>query len=705
MKNYKVFILLNHQLRLIISAIKNNGIEASFHFAVILSISIILNSCDKDEVVPQLVSKAGENQNASINTTVTLDGTSSSGPADFTYSWTYQGDVPESEINFQNKDTSSPTFVPPLTGIYTFTLTISSGGKSDSDQTTVFVEGIKEIGGTLPADLQLKNIQSNSSIPDYLVTSDLIVPDGILLSIVDDGVIIAFEANTGIIVQDGGSLSNVNANQDESFETEFIGDDGWKGILVQNGTLELEQSIIKNAGSGIFNNQDEAGAVILSGTQTNLISFTNNEFINSSSYDILVTDKFPETFRAVKSNTLSYTVPIKAPITFLGFWDSENRNILPEIYDYVHLIPSGPETKDVIDNVNGFAFHLGDAKFFIDGDFWAGSSVSFDRGTTIYIKENSGILPDEGLISFGEEGEMITFTGFENKNWKGIAHRERRVSLKFTKIENAGYGLISIGDFQANEQAAIYSSNITNIQIEDSEILNSGGYGYYNELSDLVEQPIVRTLFKNTAKAAIRINLASVNLVIRKDHGNIFEMNQGVASVELTEAELTPKGQIYSLGNGNYYLVNTDWKQSIDLTINAGVHMKFKSGRYFLRGSNPSVTYFVIDGEENNPVIFEGEMDTPGSWGGLMLVDGFRINHLIIKNGGEFVVPEATERANIISAYIKDNIQSQTFTNSQILNSGGWGVVVESGTLDYGFDDPEKNNLFSDNAGGNVIVK
>ena len=88
-----------------------------------------------------------------------------------------------------------------------------------------------------------------------------------------------------------------------------------------------------------------------------------------------------------------------------------------------------------------------------------------------------------------------------------------------------------------------------------------------------------------------------------------------------------------------------------------------------------------------------------------MLVDGFRINHLIIKNGGEFVVPEATERANIISAYIKDNIQSQTFTNSQILNSGGWGVVVESSTLDYGFDDAEKNNLFSDNASGNVVVK
>ncbi len=681
------------------------GVKIIIQFSLILSL-LILFSCNKDdEVGPQLISKAGDNQNATINAPVTLDGSNSSGPSGFTYSWAYVGDVPESEINFENKDTSSPTFVPPLTGVYAFTLTISSDGKSDSDQTTVFVEGIKEIGGTLTANLQLKNIQANSSVPDYLVTSDLIVPDGILLSIVEDEVIITFEAGTGIIVQDGGSLSNVNPGQDESFETEFIGDEGWKGILVQNGTLELEQAIIENAGSGIFDGQDEAGAVILSGTQTSLISFSKNEFINSNSYDILVTDKFPETFSAVKSNTLSYKVPIKAPITFLGFWNSENPNILPENYDYIHFIPGGANTKDEIVNVNGFSFHPGGAKFLIDGDFWAGSHIGIGPGSTIFMKENSGILPDGGLISFADEGNKTTFTGFEGKNWKGIGHREKRVSMKFTTIENAGHGLITIGGFQANEEAAIYSARITNVQIEDSEILNSGGYGFYNELSNLVDQPISSTLFKNTTNAAIRINLASVNLVIRRNHGNIFEMNQGTPSVEVAEADLMPVGQIYSLGNGNYYLIDTDWKQFTDLTINAGVHLKFKSGRYFLRGFNPSITLFAIKGEEDVPVIFEGETDTPGSWGGMMLADGFRITHLIIKNGGEFILPDATEKANIISAYVKSDIQSQIFTDSQILNSGGWGVVVEAETLDYGFDDAGKNNVFSNNDSGDIIIK
>ena len=38
-------------------------------------------------------------------------------------------------------------------------------------------------------------------------------------------------------------------------------------------------------------------------------------------------------------------------------------------------------------------------------------------------------------------------------------------------------------------------------------------------------------------------------------------------------------------------------------------------------------------------------------------------------------------------------------------NSAGRGIVVESGSCDFGFDDPAKNNTFSNNASGDVLVK
>ena len=180
-------------------------------------IFLIITSCSSDDPVSPpndtLNAKAGLNQQVEINETVTLDGSASTGPTGFTYSWTYEGNIPESEINFQNKNSAKPTFVPPANAIYSFRLTISYQSSSASDETTVLAGGSLEIGGTLTSDLQLKNIQPNSSFPDYTVTSDLIVPDGIKLLIAEDDVIIAFNSGIGINIQQGGTFTNADMHR------------------------------------------------------------------------------------------------------------------------------------------------------------------------------------------------------------------------------------------------------------------------------------------------------------------------------------------------------------------------------------------------------------------------------------------------------------------------------------------------------------
>lgn len=667
---------------------------------------LFLLSCKKDEDDPiTLNAEAGLNQIVEISETVTLDGSASTGPDGFTYSWAYTGEIPESEIDFQNKNSAMPTFVPAVNGVYNFTLTISSQGSSAVDETTVIAESLVEIGGTLTQNLELKNIQPNSEIPDYIVSSDLIVPNGITLSIVEDEVVVAFDSGTGIYVQQGGTLTNVYDGQNYTFNSEFIGTAGWKGIWVENGTINLEQSLIVNAGKTAFTNQAEAAALTLSGTQTNLTSFSDNEFVDSYSYDILVTDKFPEVFRSVENNKLSYSVPIKAPITFMGFWFSEKPNITPVTYDYIHLIPGGANVMDTISNINGFSFYPNRTKFFIDGDFWARSSIGVGGGCTIYIKENSGILPDDGILSFGSENEQITFTGIDGKNWKGFASRtSRSKSFKYSRIVNAGYGYINIGGFEADEEAAMYSSFITGVRFENCEILGSKGYGYFNELKELVSEPIQSTLFEDCAKGGIGVNLASVNLVLNKNHANLFELNDGVPAVMVMEANLNPEGRLYGLGDDNYYLFDTNWEVYGDFIIEEGVHIKFNSGKYFRRGTSSVVTWFEIKGSPENPVIFDGYAGTPGSWGGFLLEGYFRINGLKIKNAGEFLLPGATEKANIVSKYNLSNYQSQYLTNSEISNSAGWGIVVEPNTYNFEFDKPEYLNTFINNDLGDIIV-
>jgi len=684
--------------------------------ALLLCGLLFLTSCSDDNPAspdspPALVARAGENQQARINETVTLDGTASTGPEGFTYSWTYSGDIPESQINFQNRTSATPTFVPPSAGVYSFTLTIQYQGVRDSDQTTVGVGGALEIGGTLTADLALKNIQPDASQPDYVVKSDLIVPAGITLSIIEDDVIIAFDAGTGIHVQ-GGTLTNVIPGEDYTFRTEFTGSGSWKGIWVENGTLNVKQASFVNAGSSTFAGQVEASAITLSGTQTNLVSFSDNSFVNSSSHDILVTDRFPEVYASVRSNRFSARVPIKAPITFVGFWTSDYPNIMPASYDYIHLIPGGAQTMDVLGTVNGFpnvfALYPKGATFFIDGDFWAGSTIIPGEGTTILMRENAGVVPDSGLSSRGDAGREITWKGIDGKSWKGFALRRIGALFNSTIVENAGSGTMNIGGMVTTEPAAIYSTAIASAAalLRDCRIVNSGGYGYYNDLSTLVSEPIQRTHFQNTAKAAIRTNLVSANEIIRgADHGNTFQLAPGVPAVLVQDSDLEPVGVWYGLGGESYYLIDADWTQYGDVVLNAGVHLKFKSGRAFVRGSNTSESYLVILGEPGKPVIMDGETGTPGSWGGLMLRGGYRIEYLDIRNGGQYVLPDATEKANVVSSFVQSYSDKLKFENCSVSNSAGWGAVVESGTYNIGFDDPAKNNSFSSNASGDVLVK
>jgi len=564
-----------------------------------------ISDTDHTTVVAEgVLAKAGENQNVNTNSVVTLDGSESIGPEGVTYSWTYQGDVPESEINFQNKNTVKPTFTPPLSGVYNFTLTVSANGMTDTDNTTVFVEGAFVIGGTITEDLILKNIAPNAGVADYLVTSDLIIPNGLKLAIIEDEVVIEFQPGTGIIVEKGGLITNVTDDQDYTFNTEFRGDT-WKGIWINNGSVKMEQAIIVNAGKEAFEGM-EPSAVVFSGSEMELISFSNNEFVGSNMHDILVTDKFPEAIWTVKSNKLSAKVPIKAPITFMNTWHGEKPNIMPDTYDYIHLIPGGGNIKDEIIGENSYLFSPAGAKFYIDGDFWAGSTIHVYEGTTIYMKENSGIMANWfSSTSLGSPDNMATITGLDGARWKGIYLTDEKSSISggvinYAIIENAGYGIISMGGITAKEEASIYADRLL-LTIRDSEIRNSGGYGIYNEREqNFVSMNITKTTFRNTNDAAIYMLMASIGYSNYKDSENVFEMNPGVAAIEAFSVEgIIISQNWYDLGNDNYYLMSGNLRPA-GLSLNEGVHLKFKSGTY-LKSVGDEVLF--IEGSAEKPVI------------------------------------------------------------------------------------------------------
>ena len=673
---------------------------------ILLMSFIFLISCSEENSTGpiSLIADAGPTQQVDPLDLVSLDGTGSVGPEGFTYLWSYSGDVPESEINFENITSAQPTFIPPTNDIYTFTLKVSSGGSSDEDQVVVVTEGPVKIGGTLTEDLILTNIQPDASLPDYLVTGDLIIENGIKLSIIEKDVRIMFEEGVGIQIQTDGLFSNLDESNSVGYECDLYGNAGWKGILLKDGIIELNNAEIENAGNSTFFGFDEAAALLIAERNSSINEFSNNNFVNSHSYDILVLTN-PINSDNLKNNRLSSAIPIKAPITFMDYWHSGEPFIFPAEYDYLHLIPGGADKKDEI--TTNFVFHEG-GKYYIDGDFWAGTSVELGLNTTLYMKANSAIYSEGNFTIHTSLNNEVLIEGLNGATWKGIATASNKeLKINDATIKDAGYGIINIGGVEAKVPSALYSfapgtaSNIGNIDF--SEIINSGGYGYYSESTKRVSFRIRGTLFKNTALAAIRTTTVCVGpTIVATNFPNTFELAPGIPPY-LVEEDGSPGDVWYSLGGNNYYLIDADLDLENGFTLAPGSVLKFKSGRALIC-DNPNTT-LRFEALNQDPIILDGETGEPGSWGGLYLGCDFRLINTIITNGGEFILPGATEKTNIVSAVPTSLVGQFYMSYSEISNSAGYGIVIEAGTKDIEYEAPDNNNTFENNALGDIIRK
>ena len=60
---------------------------------IVLGLVVCLSDCKKEEESVPLIADAGPSQTVMPRKEVTLDGSRSSGPEGFTYSWSYAGEV------------------------------------------------------------------------------------------------------------------------------------------------------------------------------------------------------------------------------------------------------------------------------------------------------------------------------------------------------------------------------------------------------------------------------------------------------------------------------------------------------------------------------------------------------------------------------------------------------------------------------------
>ncbi|MGE0587369.1 MAG: PKD domain-containing protein [Cyclobacteriaceae bacterium] len=661
----------------------------------IFSILFIASSCSEDDggdPANSLKADAGPDQTVAPLTTVTLDGSASTGPAGAVLNYEWSLISGQSGISLSSSNTANPTFTPTKNGTYTFALRLTNNSQFSVDQTTVTVAGALELSGTLTENMSLKDIDSDPSMPDYVITSDLIIPAGFNLNFDDPGnasgnVVVKVAAGAGIIVQDDGAF-----HISTSSNHKITSDTGWKGILVDGGTIDIKVlTTIENAGASPFEGQTEAASIVFTGNTPSITNLSSVIFVNSGSYDILATTFTSGAEAIISNSSFSSSIPIKSPVAFtnlLGF------NTYPTDYDYIHLQPSGGST---IDALSGQSFKLRNgAKYYLDEDFLAGSPVII-QGSTIYMKEGAGILAQDQLTI--QESDL---DGLNGAAWKGIAYAgNNQLSITNTTISNAGSDVFSTGFFSTPVKAALYISQAVT-GLSGVEINDSGGYGVYNASMNTSVTASGCT-FSGTAQPAIRTHVFYVPTIA----SNTYTMSDGVAAVEVFVPNINASpGSTWSpLGGSNYYLMSGSVRLSGGSWILLpGVNIRFKSGKQL----DLEQGQFTAIGSGLLPITFDGESGTSGSWAGILVQTTAKIEHCQIKNGGETAiikngVTPATEIANLV--FNQTVASSSTFKNNTISGSAGYGLLVEAGKQNPDALNVANNNTFSNNISGDAIVK
>lgn len=641
-----------------------------------LIISAITLGCSSDDLkdileIP-LLAIVGSQQTVAPFTEVTLDGSASTGPEGFSYEWIYNG---SESINLSSTSEAIVTFTPEVNGTYTFTLRITLNGEFSETQTQVTVTGavVLDASSFTGETLTLTNIEPSESTPDYIINTDFTIPTGKLLEVANgQNVTIGIADDAGIIVNGRISFNSILILEANSA--------GWKGVLVDGGSIDINNLFtIDKAGSAAFDGHEAAAITFVNSGSTSLSSQLLITNTISDLGMVLTSTTSPNWDMSNGGNaTVDARIPVKAPIGYLpllaGIQEATNN-------EYIHLTTSGAGVTE--GSVNG-TFLFSNRKYFIDGDFTAGSKIN-TSSATIYMKEGAGIVGTEMSIN------STTIEGLDGASWKGIAASASAL-LSDVTITGAGSATHDTGAFISVEKAAVYGALSAVVQVNSCTITNSGGYGVYID-SQTSNGQVVGTTFTNTTNNDVILPFGMVGSIIKAD--NTWSSNTPVA---LRASSNNVNSSWPALGDGISYLAieNLTVSSSI-LVLDPGVSIKFKTGTGLAINSG-----ITAKGTSTDAITFEGEGSTPGSWKGISILGQYRMEYCTINNGGQTDL-SGGEKTNVLfnsnSSFATYPQVNYSFENNTISNSAGYGVQVFLGKYD---PVTSATNIYTNNVSGDI---
>lgn len=309
-----------------------------------------------------------------------------------------------------------------------------------------------------------------------------------------------------------------------------------------------------------------------------------------------------------------------------------------------------------------------------------GATLTVEPGVIVQFQANARLTVSGALVAAGTQAQPILFTGVTASpgSWAGIlgyspVTAPAQVSLDYVTLEYGG----SSGYYGAQ----VYSDH-ANLTVTHSLLKNGAGSGIYHEGD--ADLTVHNTHFENNANDAIRIIGAQNGL----DLGGLTATGNGLNGVSVNSTSYLT-GQRHWPAPGLPYTINAViGNQSGDsLIIDPGNELQFSSTGYLnIAGELKAV------GLPDAPITLTGQVNTPGSWIGLVVYGGLtpanaQLEYATIEyggsstNGGNISVTNGylVVRNSIIRNSLHDGVRFDSrgrgsIMNSQIVGNAVYGV-------------------------------
>ncbi|GAB3941503.1 hypothetical protein GCM10028805_04730 [Spirosoma harenae] len=444
----------------------------------------LLTSCKKEtEIDPSgsLSANAGPDQSVQVGQQVTLDGSASkdSQGKPLSYQWTIVRKPAKSTVTLSDPTSFKPTFKPDEVGEYELELAVTSTNGKSTDK-VIIAASVAEplaINANITVKTTLIDRVANPDLPDYIVTKGIDVNNELTIN---PGVVIAFERDVRMNVNDGGGLIIAKGTAENKIK--FVGVQKtkgyWVGIALYSGSNAntLEYVEVMHAGSRPIFSTTKA-ALFLSGGSRAQIALKNCLFSQNDSYGVYVYDG--GILREFSQNT--FTNHTEAGILL----DGENVAKLDPASVF-----TGNNGRNVVEvtasNIKGtgeiiWTGFTDKTPYRLNGEFTVDAGWKLNPGVTVELNRDGVIRINTAgyIIAKGTTTSKVVFTGAERTAayWRGIIcySQDAKNALENAEVSNAGSNVIVSGK-KAN--IAIYGTKAA-MSIKNTRITGSGGYGVF----------------------------------------------------------------------------------------------------------------------------------------------------------------------------------------------------------------------------------